>query len=294
MIYVIYHKDCLDGIGAAFSAWYRLCLFEKKEVKFISSHYNEPIPDYFSKEDDVYLVDFSWSRNVVEDIKVKVNKLLIIDHHQSAEKDLKDLDCCIFDMSHSGAILAWKYFNPDVPAPKILYIVEDYDLWKWEFLETKAFISALKNDKNRNSFDYWLLLVTSEAHFNELLYKGDLIVEDINNKIDSFIKKKRFATKLYNKDQKIVLYDTNLLINEYAEALYTRYNIAFTISFFFLEDGSIIFSLRSSKKSNVDVSLIAKEFGGGGHFNASGMKVNFPESIKVLESFYELPNFSLE
>jgi phosphoesterase RecJ-like protein len=45
------------------------------------------------------------------------------------------------------------------------------------------------------------------------------------------------------------------------------------------EDGSIKVSMRS--KDDVDISLIAKEFGGGGHRNAAGFELKKEEAKNI-------------
>ena len=44
---------------------------------------------------------------------------------------------------------------------------------------------------------------------------------------------------------------------------------------FTLRDGIVTFSLRSEKEGGIDVSEVAKHFGGGGHRNAAGFKVDY-------------------
>jgi hypothetical protein len=81
------------------------------------------------------IVDFSYERAVIDEMRRVANSILILDHHKSAEEDLRDLyvapewttwreaanqsqpssnvRCVVrFDMERSGAGLTWDYFNP--------------------------------------------------------------------------------------------------------------------------------------------------------------------------------------
>ena len=58
-----------------------------------------------------------------------------------------------FDMTRSGARLAWEYFNPREPLPALLAHIEDRDLWRWALPQTDAFLSHL--DVVVQSFESW-------------------------------------------------------------------------------------------------------------------------------------------
>ena len=60
-------------------------------------------------ERTVFIVDFSYPRTILEEMEESAESLVVIDHHKTAEEDLRGLDYCHFDMTHSGAYLAWEY-----------------------------------------------------------------------------------------------------------------------------------------------------------------------------------------
>ena len=62
------------------------------------------------------------------------NKIIVIDNHESAKKNLQDIEdkYKIFDMTHSGVVLAWNYFYPEETIPLLYKYVEDRDIWKKE------------------------------------------------------------------------------------------------------------------------------------------------------------------
>jgi oligoribonuclease NrnB/cAMP/cGMP phosphodiesterase (DHH superfamily) len=128
----IYHGNCLDGFTAAWVAH----KYYKGEVDFHKGIYGDRAPDVSGR--DVIIVDFSYKRPVMEWIISKSKSLLVLDHHKSAEEDLKGLDGAtenvkvIFDMDRSGSGLTWDHFFPQRKRPLFLNYVEDRDLWRFK------------------------------------------------------------------------------------------------------------------------------------------------------------------
>lgn len=109
--YILYHRGCSDGIGAAWAAW--IALGDKAE--YIPVLYGEPVPEI---EDGsiVYLVDFSYPLKIIMDLKSRGVIVRIIDHHKSAYEDfVRDTviahlnkNCCFGNKEHSKDSLATK------------------------------------------------------------------------------------------------------------------------------------------------------------------------------------------
>ena len=70
---VIYHKDCADGLAAAWCFWKQF----GDSMEYHPGAYNEPAPDIYNR--DVYLVDFSYKRDVVEEMCKFANKIVLLD-----------------------------------------------------------------------------------------------------------------------------------------------------------------------------------------------------------------------
>jgi len=106
---IIYHKNCNDGFGSALVAWLK---FKDNAIYYPAHHYTAP-PSV--KNMNVYICDFSYKKDILEDMIKSSNSLIVIDHHKTAESELEKIDSKykIFDMNHSGAVLTWKYFFPE-------------------------------------------------------------------------------------------------------------------------------------------------------------------------------------
>jgi uncharacterized protein len=104
---VIYHDPCSDGTGSAYVAYkYFTTNFPDKKITYYPMSIGSQPPTGLEGK-NVLVCDYSYRKDILVNLLTKVNKLLIIDHHISAEKDLQDIDdkYKIFHMGHSGAML---------------------------------------------------------------------------------------------------------------------------------------------------------------------------------------------
>lgn len=164
-ILVITHGSCMDGLGAAWA----MSLFLPAHAEFVEGHYGNPPADVEGKV--VILTDFSYKRAVLEDLARKAKRLIVLDHHDSAEKDLVDLPYAYFDQTRSGARLAWDYVSqmkdmPVILVPPVLAYIEDRDLWKWEMHKSREVNEVLSHP--RFGVDH------GDALTNKMLRLGDI------------------------------------------------------------------------------------------------------------------------
>src|SRR5690606_1810619 len=148
---VIYHGKCPDGFGAALAAW---LYFEGRGEYVGMSHSKETLIEEMPELQDrsVYILDFSFSPEIMTAIDAKARKLVMLDHHKSAADKLHGFQCRCgvvhFDLTQSGAMLAWKFFHPAKPVPDLIRFIQDRDLWHWAIPESASFLSALDLEPN--------------------------------------------------------------------------------------------------------------------------------------------------
>ena len=130
---VIYHAECNDGFGAAYSAWKLL----GNRAEYIACSHGAPPPDVTGKR--VAILDFSFNNETTKKLIEDAEALIVIDHHKSAVVELHDITNTIFDLTKSGAMMAWEFFHPGKEAPKFIQYIQDRDLWKWELAYSKEF-----------------------------------------------------------------------------------------------------------------------------------------------------------
>ena len=133
---VLYHANCNDGFGAAYAAWKLL----GNRAEYIPCSHGTPPPDVKGKK--VVCLDFSYNKKITKKLIKRADAFLIIDHHKSAMVELHDVPNTRFDMTKSGAMLAWEFFHPGKEAPKFIQYIQDRDLWVWELPYSKEFSAA--------------------------------------------------------------------------------------------------------------------------------------------------------
>jgi oligoribonuclease NrnB/cAMP/cGMP phosphodiesterase (DHH superfamily) len=119
-VLVIYHGNCTDGFTAAWVAARALGATE-----LYPAEYGKEPPYELARGRQVYVVDFSYPRERLERLRATCKSLVVLDHHKTAEADLRGLDYCTFDMNRSGAVLAWDHFHREEPRPWLVDYVED-------------------------------------------------------------------------------------------------------------------------------------------------------------------------
>lgn len=271
--YVIYHHPCLDGISSALVV--KKFMGEKEVIYKPRSIKSPPPNDLYGK--NVLICDYSYKKEDMLKILEQANKVLVIDHHKTAEKNLLEIDSRykIFDMSHSGAVLTWNYFYPKKDVPLFLQYIEDHDIWKKELPNTDAFHSYLRT------------LPLEFSSFEHYLEDNYTVLDDIDkgiaySQLNKFYVKDatKWVTPKFSRIGKkfyIIGYvNTSILKSEIGnEALKGYPKLDFTAPYSINDKtNSSSFSLRSTNK-HVDVSKISDKLGGGGHRNASGVRLEY-------------------
>ena len=263
----IYHGNCLDGFGAAWSVRHAL----GDDVEFYKGLHQQPPPDVDGL--DVILVDFSYKKNVLEEMLNTAASITIIDHHISAEQDLSDLLKAkringIFDMNKSGAMLAWEWFNPDKQAPKLIEHIQDRDLWQFKLKATNEILAALSSYPF--DFEDWDKFMFCDDEELEALNRDGRAIQrklqkEIKELIDSGVR--RMTIGGYDIP---VLNAPSVYVSDAGNIMSAGEPFA---ACYWDHPGGRSFSLRSSK-NGVDVSEVAKQYGGGGHVKAAGFTVD--------------------
>jgi len=278
---ILYHANCIDGTGAKFAAWKK---FGDRGAEYIPVQYNQPVPTTvdISIRRDIYILDFSYPREVLERLRKRHNFVKVIDHHKTAEADLVGLDDCVFDMTKSGAVLAWEHFHPKEKVPDILEYIQDRDLWKWEKYNTKKVITGLSLLEG-DMFKWDEICTAGPGGIIMLMKSGDIIDSYVTSKVLSSTKPERVIIVPFM-GLKAGMVNATDYASEICQEIYKKYTVEIAIAYFIDPSGSVILSLRSdnTKPDAIDVSEIASRFGGGGHKNAAGCKIDLHQLSNVL------------
>lgn len=270
----IYHGNCADGFC---SAWVVRRHFGKDNVDFHAGVYSQEPPDVTGR--DVIIVDFSYKRPVLDGMRSKAKSIIILDHHKTAKEDLDGFESIpgckvetVFDMERSGAKVTWDYFFPETPAPTLLLHIQDRDLWKFKMEGTREIQASVFSYPY--DFKVWDKLMDEPTQ--ELFNEGKAIERKHFKDINELI-------LVVTRDMVIggyIVPVANLpyiFVSDAANKL--SEGKPFAACYWDTPKGRV-FGLRS-KEDGLDVSEIAKIYGGGGHKNASGFTVSYEDAAKM-------------
>lgn len=270
---VVYHGGCADGQGAA-AAFYT----KYPDAEYYPGVYGHELPDVSKR--DVYLLDFSYPRGLVLAICAEARSVTIIDHHESAMIDLETLNVKpltkIFDMSRSGAVMAWNYCWPEKKVPMGLLFIQDRDLWKFELEQTKPFNAYLYSIEFEIA--EWSALLCDEyltkIRMPEIMLQGEALLRQDAKRVKALMKHARYI--IIEGNVVPVVNCNHYYASDLGHAMAPGH--AFAATYYDTKDGRV-FSLRSAP-DGLNVSQIAKRLGGGGHAKAAGFKVSFAQAAE--------------
>ena len=267
MTLVIHHND-LDGECSAAIVGKALGY---DNIIFFSTTYDKPLPpNDLIIDNDIVIVDFSYKPTEMVELQDKCKSIIWIDHHRTAMfypydhipgiRDFKD-------KSMAACELTWMWYFPHTKIPLIVRHIGDYDKWAHNMVGSKSFHEGAKlyytSPDNALIWNDWLYhnITHQDIICKQVIDQGNLIVlyKDKQNKklCDSFGYETFFHKPAYAVNQSMF---SSLGFGSKIK----KYPIC--ISYVF--DGfKYIVSLYSEQ---VDVSEIAKMYGGGGHKGAAG------------------------
>jgi len=253
---VIYHANCNDGFGAAYSAWKLL----GNRAEYFAANHGQPPPDVTGKR--VVILDFSYNNETTKAMIDQAEELWVIDHHKSNMVELHDISNTHFDMTKSGAMLAWEFFHPGKEAPKFISYIQDRDLWQWELPYSKEFSAAF--DMVPWDFDEYEKF-EDDSVFDDAVKRGSYILAYSKTVIKKVCDK---ASKRKYKEYDVMVVNSSHWMSEIGASLAKDCDFAM-IWYYDHDNCNYKVSLRAFH-DKMDVSEISKQFGGGGHRKAAG------------------------
>jgi oligoribonuclease NrnB/cAMP/cGMP phosphodiesterase (DHH superfamily) len=269
-------------------------------------HQNPP-PDVTGR--DVVIVDFSYKRPVLDAMAQTAKSITILDHHKSAQEDLaaftvslcgsarfvhedlagvwRDMEelgrpkiVAEFDMARSGAQMTWDFFCPDLSQrPALVDYVGDRDLWKFNLpcsREVNAFVFA--HEYTFENWDHLDRQLRDHMDVQRVADMGAAIEKKHHKDVAELVANNRrkmviggHVAPVANIPYTLASDAGHLLCEPIDEGLHGLWVPPFGVCYWDTPEGRV-FSLRSTD-AGLDVSEVAKGYGGGGHRNASGFRM---------------------
>ena len=269
---ICFHHNDPDGCASGAIVRYAL----GKDVPLIESDYDKtPIPwKKVELSERVIVTDFSFSKDDMLRL-ADGRELVWIDHHKSAMLEFEEIGKDwkgIRDISEAGCVLTWRYFFPNKPTPKAIVLIGDRDIWRWAEKDTGAFNESLYNqDHHAENDSLWIpLLENDEAVLKQMIKEGEWLRRINLGNVDRLMGGRSFEVRFERYKTLAINASGNGDIGNYGRE--RGYEIVYCYTDEMQPGGlSTVVTLFSDK---VDVSDIAKKYGGGGHAGAAGF--SFP------------------
>lgn len=304
---IYFHSADFDGIcgGKIIEKWVLEKYNAQPEMRPINYNENPAFPEDLENY-CVYMVDFSLDPEYMLYIKSYAQNFIWCDHHITAIKNSEDFGYTdikgLRSVSHAGCELAWMYFFEDTPMPYPVKLVGRYDVWDHSNPDALYFQYGARYMLGKSDRDtFWkhmlsgvqatpgasasmTLNLSSETDpeatmtFLEAISTGKVIYD--------------YQTSSDEKAAKSICYEVEFEGLKFIAANRSHINSNFFNSVYdpSVHDGMIRFnklkdadqwSVSLYTAGDVDLSVIAKKYGGGGHKQACGFQIS-TEQLSLL------------
>ncbi len=274
---------------------------DDNSIDFIGYNYGQSIPDLL-EYNKVIIVDISFPKDIMWKLRSNLGENLIwIDHHVSAIKEnipenhKSPVFGGIQDINYAACELTWKYFFPNTPMSELIRLLGLYDSFRYKGMDIKQIILEFQYGARSLIHNYeeaYEYLISSYSDYScgysiekEIYMKGKPIYQYLCIEAKQVFKN-GFNIHLYYSTSDAIPKRFICINKERFNPVdfgidYHKDGYDGVVSFCF--DGKQFdFSLYNDNEK-VDCSLIAKQYGGGGHKGASSFRLNikqFEELIK--------------
>ena len=272
IVKIFYHANCRDGLGAAAVAY---SVFGEEAEYFDLSHDVESIEELVSKEEEVLFLDISPKKEWYSMLRDKNVMWVVIDHHITAYQEAMEVLNAvekaryIYTNEHSGSVMAWKVLRKNEEVPQILLHIEDRDLWRLNLQNTLEICEGI----NVKDVSFKTLL---DQDLDTLYQRGSVVLA---KKIASAKKSAETKRKVLFEDIDAYVVFSNGLSTEISDVIFKEQDEVDLVLCCRIKDDKLLVELRS--RNDVDCSLIAKKYNGGGHKYASGFTMPVSQALSV-------------
>jgi len=286
-----YHDD-LDGRCAAFwvhqNAGVHVEPDGQTRIEFLPINYKDPFPmGSIQYGEQVWIVDYSIQPDEMRTLLSITDDVTWIDHHKTAIEKYADFDLAIRGVRHDGiaaCVLTFVYLhhmtargNGDISpfdksmlsskpvVPMFTLYIGDRDVWEWKYgEETRNFYAGFMLEDTTPQSDMWGKAIQADPDTSNWQEIGSK-VEAAKRRTDAeFLATFGFETEF--EGHKAIACNQGRTSSDLFASVKGKYSLMIPFVF----DGTqYTVSLYSTE---IDVSEIAKKYGGGGHLKAAGFQ----------------------
>lgn len=271
--FCIYHSADFDGIccGAIFHRRF-------PDAELFGYDYGKPFPWDEVKDRDVYMADVSLPIGDMFRLREEAKSFTWVNHHKSI---IEDAEAANFETPRSLFIgkaaceLLWEYLYPNEEIPLAVQLLGRYDVWDHSDSRTLLFQYGLRAlDVRDPSLFFWKQLVytgTSLIEVPDIIDKGETILGYISRDNSSYVSAASFEAEFHGLH--VIACNRGLGNSQLFDSVWDESKYDAMVVFYLNKRRQWRVSLYTTR-DDVDVSLVAKKLGGGGHQRAAGFVTN--------------------
>ena len=273
---VVYHSADLDGRCSG-----AIVKYKYPECGMIPYDYGRQFPwDKIERDEEVIMIDVSLD---IDDM-IKLDErshLTWIDHHKSAmdEADAKKFNPeGVRTIGKAACELAWEYLFPDDPVPEVVYLLGRYDVWDHhDKPRVMPFQYGMKLKNTSPGSSIWSRLFPiaegrNHHEIREIIEDGRKIIQYVKNDNKSYARGYAFESDFQG--YKAIAINRGIASRHLFDSVWDpkKYHLMLAFCMRRSETDHRWRVTLYSDREDVDVSEIARKFGGGGHKGAAGFE----------------------
>jgi|10_taG_2_1085330.scaffolds.fasta_scaffold03314_9 oligoribonuclease NrnB/cAMP/cGMP phosphodiesterase (DHH superfamily) len=272
----IYHTADNDGRCSA-------AIVKRKypDIKLVGWDYGLPIPwSEIAKVDEVILVDLTLQphENMIKLSKEK--KLVWIDHHASSVKCYNNnniLGTIVFEKGIGACVVTWGHYFPDEEIPYGVQLLGEHDVWNHENKDTLPFEYGLRAHNVDPESTIWPAIFRNQTAngisvptniIDMLVREGQIILKYVESNFEYLAKEYAYEKEIDG--FKFLVANNPHRTSQYFDAIWDEDKYDGVLSYFW--NGLTWKVSIYSAKDNIDLSVLAEKYGGGGHKKAAGFE----------------------
>lgn len=268
-------KDIIDGVVPRISLPY---IRQVHAIDFIEMDYSKELDiESISLGEPIFIVDFSLKPAVMARLLERTNEVTWIDHHATAKDypyqhlaGLRDFT----PKGKSGCELTWMYYHPNMDMPRAVALIGDYDSWRMKLAPLcLSFYEGLKLVDTSPTSAIWqdLIGVGNDMLVIDIAKQGSIAIQYRDNYCSELRNSFGYSCVLKGFEY-LDCYALNAY--RFGSQAYGPLMKVYDVCIAYVNDGNKTTVSLYSEQPHIDVGVIAKSFGGGGHKGAAGFVVD--------------------
>lgn len=270
-VWIGYHGDDLDGHCSGAIVRHAVSQ-EGQACQMLPLSYGKPYDWPFSQDDEVYFVDWAPAYEVLEQLRDTVRRVVVIDHHKTTRVP----PGVVAVLPEAGQTLAacelaaMHFWNR---VPELVQLVGVYDTWRREEPQWSSLVLPVQyglrlettDPRTEEGMDFWLRAWDDPAAVLRLQARGEPVLAYIRQ-ADSRRMQRSFAATFEGLRALAHIGDgggSNAFASVWSPE---RYDLMLSV----LWSGTAWVVSLYTDHPGMDLTPLAKKYGGGGHAQACG------------------------